>query len=361
MQAPITFHPVGGPRAARREQRRGPTAEFLTDELEALAIERGLVFPRHVLAAVVAALDSGKHVMLTGVPGSGKTSLAFLAADLAKRAYRCNGYVAATASTDWDISQTVGRYYDTPEGPVFRDGLILEAIQRGRWLIVDELNRADFDKAFGPLFTIFANQPVTLPFKRVGHSSYLSLVPSGVDPPPHTEAIQVPTRWRIIGTMNELDRETLYRMSFALMRRFAFVEVEPPSEELMASLMGGPGAIGTELLALRDHVDLGAAVFIDAAAYARRRADDGDTTRSRLLFETFYAFFLRQLHPLDEEAAGEVYECLSPLFDPPERHRLRLVLRDVVGSNRRSTRWGRDDDGARTWAGLVGNGRPAGG
>ena len=289
------------------------------------------MFPRHVLASVIAALDSGKHIMLTGVPGSGKTSLAFLAADLAKQSFRCNGYVAATASTDWDISQTVGRYYDTPEGPVFRDGLILEAIQRGRWLIIDELNRADFDKAFGPLFTIFANQPVTLPFKRVGHSSYMSLVPAGVDPPPHTEAIVVPTRWRIIGTMNELDKATLHRMSFALMRRFAFVEVEPPGEDVMVSLMGGPGAVATELLVLRDHVDLGAAVFIDAARYASRRAEDGDTTRSRLLFETFYSFFLRQLHPLDPAAAAEVFECLVPLLDPPEVAHLRIVLRDLMG------------------------------
>jgi hypothetical protein len=338
-------------------------AEFQTDELEQLATERGLVFPRHVLAAVVAALDAGKHVMLTGVPGSGKTSLAFLAADLAKRAYRCNGYVAATASTDWDISQTVGRYHDTPEGPIFRDGLILEAIQRGRWLIIDELNRADFDKAFGPLFTIFANQPVTLPFKRVGHSSYLSLVPSGADVPPHTEAIHVPTRWRTIGTMNELDRETLYRMSFALMRRFAFVEVEPPSDELMVSLMGGAGEIATDLLVLRDHIDLGAAVFIDAATYARRRAADGDTTRSRLLFETFYAFFLRQLHPLGPLAVGEILECLAPLFDGPELERLRLVLRDVAGASIRAgaagaASWTADDE--LTWEGLVGNGRASG-
>ena len=311
--------------------RRRETAEFLTDELEALATERGLVFPRHVLASVIAALDSGKHIMLTGAPGSGKTSLAFLAADLAKRAFRCNGYVAATASTDWDISQTVGRYYDSPEGPVFRDGLILESIQRGRWLIIDELNRADFDKAFGPLFTIFANQPVTLPFKRVGHSSYLSLVPAGAEAPAHTEAISVPTRWRIIGTMNELDKATLYRMSFALMRRFAFVEVEPPDDDLMVSLMGGPGEPATELLVLRDHVQLGAAVFIDAAAYARRRARDGDTTPSRLLFETFYAFFLRQLHPLDEQAAAQVFESLAPKLERPERERLLGVLGDIVG------------------------------
>ena len=310
-------------------QGRDPDA-FVTDNLLGLAAERGLVFPRHVLAPLVAALDSGKHIMLTGAPGSGKTSLAFLVAELAKRSVRCNGYLATTATTDWDISQTIGRYYDTPEGPVFREGFILEAIQKGRWLIIDEMNRADFDKAFGPLFTIFANQPVTLPFKRVGHSSYLSLVPAGAEAPPQTEAVVVPTRWRIIATMNELDKATLYRMSFALMRRFAFIEVEPPDDDVLVDLMGGNDQVAKELLVLRQFVDLGAGVFIEAANYARRRAADGDATGSRVLFETFYAFFLRQLHLLDEDQARRLTDCLEASFDKPEALRLRQVLRDVL-------------------------------
>jgi energy-coupling factor transporter ATP-binding protein EcfA2 len=311
------------------KQGRDPDA-FVTDNLMGLAAQRGLVFPRHVLAPLVAALDSGKHIMLTGAPGSGKTSLAFLVAELAKRSVRCNGYLATTATTDWDINQTIGRYYDTPEGPVFREGFILEAIQKGRWLIIDEMNRADFDKAFGPLFTIFANQPVTLPFKRVGHSSYLSLVPAGAETPPQTEAVVVPTRWRIIATMNELDKATLYRMSFALMRRFAFIEVEPPDDDVLVDLMGGDDQIAKELLVLRQFVDLGAGVFIEAANYARRRSADGDATPSRVLFETFYAFFLRQLHLLDEDQARLLTDCLEASFDKPEALRLRQVLRDVL-------------------------------
>jgi energy-coupling factor transporter ATP-binding protein EcfA2 len=309
----------------------GTGAEFTTDDLADMADDRGLMFPRHTLAALVAALDSGKHIMLTGAPGSGKTSLAFLVADLAKRAGKCNGFLAATATTDWDIGQTIGRYNDTPEGPVFRDGFILEAVQRGRWLIVDELNRADFDKALGPLFTTFSNQPVTLPFKRIGHTSYLSLVPAGTEAPPQTEAIQVPYRWRIIATMNELDKETLYKMSFALMRRFAFIEVEPPSDEVMYKLMGGRDEIACDLLVLRDFVNLGAGLFIEAANFARARARDGDTSRSRVLYETFYAFFLRQLHLLTPRQASGVLRSLAPFLDEPELNSLRHVVQDTLG------------------------------
>jgi MoxR-like ATPase len=54
------------------------------------------VFPRDLLAEVIAALDSGRHIMLTGSPGTGKTSLAYAAADLAREAMRCTGYVGVT-------------------------------------------------------------------------------------------------------------------------------------------------------------------------------------------------------------------------------------------------------------------------
>lgn len=316
---------------------RASEERFLSEELEALAAREGLRIPRPVLASLVAALESGKHIMLTGPPGSGKTSLAFLVAELAKHTFRSNGYLAATATTDWDVGDTIGRYWSTPEGPIFREGFILEAIQRGRWLIIDEMNRADFDKAFGPLFTTFANQPVTLPFKRVGHSSYLSLVPPGAEAPPQTEAVTVPLRWRIIATINEFDKKTLYRMSFALMRRFAFIEVEPPEDEVFVELMGGPEEIACDLLLVRRFVDLGPGLFMDASSYCRRRAMDGDATRSRILFEAFYAFFLRQLHLLDEAQGRTLLEALTPLFDAPELVRLHHLLDEMLLERRAET------------------------
>ena len=305
---------------------------FSADDLQARAAERGLLYPRHLLAELVAALDSGRHVMLTGVPGTGKTSLAYVLADLARDTVRCTGYLAVTASADWGERHTVGHYADTPEGVVFQPGVFLDAIQSGRWLIIDELNRADFDRAFGPLFTVLANQPVTLPYKPAGHPAPISIVPAGTPIPPHTDAIAVPRHWRIVATMNDFDRSTLHKLSYALMRRFAFIEVEAAPDEVVHRLISGPGDVIAALLPVRRFVDLGPAVFVDAARFAARRLSDRCATPSRVLFEAFFAFILPQLDRLDDRQGRELFEALAPRLDPPEARQLGQAIRKTIGA-----------------------------
>ena len=304
---------------------------FSADDLQARAAERGLLFPRHLLAELIAALDSGRHVMLTGAPGTGKTSLAYVLADLARDSVRCTGYLAVTASAEWGERHTIGHYADTPEGIVFQPGVFLDAIQTGRWLIIDELNRADFDKAFGPLFTVLANQPVTLPYKRAGHTEPLSIVPAGAPVPPHTDAMTVPRHWRIVATMNDFDRSSLHKLSYALMRRFAFVEVGAAPDEVVHRLIEGGGELISALFPVRRFVDLGPAVFVDAAHFASRRLTDRDATPSRVLFEAFFAFLLPQLDQLDDRQGRELFEALAPRFDPVEQRQLGTAIRKTIG------------------------------
>jgi energy-coupling factor transporter ATP-binding protein EcfA2 len=316
----------------RVEVERIVVIEFTTDALEEAALRDGLVFPRVVLSQVVAALDAGKHIMLTGPPGTGKTSLAYLVADVARTAVLNTGFLAVTASSDWDVSDTVGRYTATPEGAAFQPGVFLQAIQTGRWLVVDELNRADFDKAFGPLFTVLAGQSVTLPFKQKGHTKPLSIVPAGAPTPDDTDPVRVPGPWRVIATMNEFDKDTLYRLSYALMRRFAFIEVEAPPDDVLCELVGGPGSIIADLMPVRRFVDLGPAVFMDAARYAARRSADPEVSRSRVLFECFYSYLLPQLDRIGERGARDLFEALAPRLDGPELHSLRRAVRKVLGA-----------------------------
>jgi MoxR-like ATPase len=305
-------------------------AEFTAEELRARAEERGLLYPRHLLAEVVAALDSGRHVLLTGPPGAGKTSLAYVLADLARDAVRCTGYLAVTASADWRERQTVGQYVDTPEGVMFQPGVFLDAIQSGRWLLIDELNRANIDRAFGPLFTVLSNQPVTLHYKRPGRPEPISIVPAGAEAPPHTDALPVPRHWRIVATMNDVDRATLHRLSYALMRRFAFVEVTAAPDEVVRRLVRDAGELVVELFPVRRFVELGPGVFVDAARFASRRLADPDATPSRVLFEAFFAFVLPQLDLLADRHGRELFEALAPCFDSTEVVQLERAIRNTI-------------------------------
>jgi MoxR-like ATPase len=310
---------------------------FCADELERLAVDAGMVFPRHIIPELVAALDAGKHVMLTGAPGTGKTTLAYLAAQLGRDAVLCTGYLGVTASSEWDTAETIGTYMSTPDGAVFHPGVFLQAIESGQWLVIDELNRSNFDSAFGPLFTVLAGQAVTLPFKRVGFEQPISIVPADGEAPPDTDVVRVPDPWRLIATMNVFDRDLLFRLSYALMRRFAFIEVEAPSDEVIRGLLAGPGEVVSALLPIRQFVDLGPAVFVDSARFATRRLQDEDATPSRVLYEVFRAYFLPQLDQLEDEDARRLYDAIEGSFDQEEDARMRQVIRQLLGTPKRRT------------------------
>ncbi|OYU69219.1 MAG: hypothetical protein CFE28_03900 [Alphaproteobacteria bacterium PA2] len=190
----------------------------------------------------IAALRAGKHVILLGPPGSGKTELAEFICSTLEQAFR-----SVTATSEWGAFETIGGYLPSPvEGNAstivldFNPGLVVQALENREWLILDELNRADLDKCFGELFTLLGGgqKSVRLPFKRRSQDeTYRQVVLSHVRETEHDDTILIPSSWRIIGTMNTTDKASLYQLSYAFMRRFAFINVSVPTTDDYNSIL----------------------------------------------------------------------------------------------------------------------------
>ena len=201
----------------------------------------------------VAALRAGMNVIFTGPPGTGKTQLAQRLCDASKIPW------TMTAATDqWTTIDTIGGYLPSatvPNALDFQPGFVTTAIQNKQTLIIDEINRADIDKAFGELFTLLSGNPVALPYihrdASSGGTRRIRLGPEDTPDDAQFETIRIPAWWRLIGSMNDADKASLKRLSYAFIRRFAFVPVPIPTENVYASLIDlGAGAGATGLKAL---------------------------------------------------------------------------------------------------------------
>jgi 5-methylcytosine-specific restriction protein B len=182
-----------------------------------------------VYRQINAALKSGKqHIMLYGPPGTGKTTLArWVATKLAGSQWNL-----ITGSADWSSQDIIGGYQPVGDGQVaFIPGILLKTFDQP--LIIDELNRCDIDKVLGPLFTVLSGHHTTLPYRidvADANSPAYTILPS----PKGTKAeheFAPGERWRLIATINSIDKASLYQMSYALSRRFGWIYVDAPKDK----------------------------------------------------------------------------------------------------------------------------------
>lgn len=241
-----------------------------------------------VYRQINAALASGKrHIMFYGPPGTGKTTLARHVGTVLTG----GKWDLVTGSSDWSSQDIIGGYQPVGSGSVaFIPGILLRRFDRP--LIIDELNRCDIDKVLGPLFTVLSGQQTTLPYRLEiedkDSRQYVILPESKASPAEHEFAPG--PHWRLIATINSIDKAALYQMSYALARRFGWIYVDAPSDTrgFIVDFLkhedsawsepgtGAPCPLGQFWMAINAVRPIGPAPIIDAIKAVQAMVDGAD-------------------------------------------------------------------------------------
>ena len=202
--------------------------ENLEEQLD--AVESRILVARETLEDAAFALISG-NLVLQGPPGTGKSSLA-------RELCRVFGVtpLAVTAHQDWSSYDLIGRKElrlsdDGREEVVPVDGVFTKAaldcagivsrhfdepdLPQAVWLLIDELNRANVDEAFGELFSVLgADEVVPITLLHRGNDAVL----------------YTSKRFRIVATLNSFDKQFVNALSQGVRRRFSFVTIGIPDQ-----------------------------------------------------------------------------------------------------------------------------------
>lgn len=236
--------------------------DLLPDELRPLRDEPevGVVADRQDLAAVITlrvdertrrmirlGILSTSAVLLVGPPGTGKTTLLAEVIHELRTSPELESLFGGVGDPVWRTPDDSWTSREVVGGPTvmpgshdirFMPGLIPRAIEENRWVVLDEINRGDADRIFGPLITWLSDRPVEIgrvtdePDAAKVTLDWSDDVGSSADTAglrPGTTTGDVIYRagrsWRLLGTYNAQDAQRVFRFGQALGRRFQQVPI----------------------------------------------------------------------------------------------------------------------------------------
>jgi 5-methylcytosine-specific restriction enzyme B len=204
--------------------------------VEAEAGASGLILESDLIVRIVAALATS-HVRLMGAPGTGKSTLA----ELILKARKGDEWNYALATNQWTGDDVIGGPMPDPDDPrrlIFEPGMVLAAADADRWLVIDEINRADIDSAFGELFSLLSGFDTTLPYRpRPGSSKRVTIYAARPKGKLDEGEYGIPEGWRMIATMNSWDKASLARVSFAFSRRWCTIYIPVPEPKIYDKIL----------------------------------------------------------------------------------------------------------------------------
>ena len=319
--------------------------------------------PPELSNLIIAALESKRHLIIQGPPGTGKTTLARKIAE-----WKGGEWVILTATSDWTAHEVIGGYMPDGNGGIrFEPGIILRNFDKTT--IIDEFNRADIDRAFGPLFSVLSGQPVMLPYAlnpTEDGSPRVELLPveRRADAGPEEQHARVEyapgPNWRLICTLNTYDKGSLFQMSYALTRRFAWIYLGAPQDlnTFVEQWTAQVGWVDDPLTQVRPEDSdpaivkiwatinkirpIGPAPIIDVAQTTRRLvlqsgAPDGPMDWRKAAAHSLMLYVVPQMEGIRMDQARDLGDCIEKALVPPggppgELHELIRQLRKEVES-----------------------------